>query len=354
MEKKEVWNKYENKGLSGLTNMGNTCYVNSCFQIFSHTYELSDLIMEENFLKRLSGHTNRDYVVDCFLMIEYYKLHKLIWENNNVVQPGSFIRTIHNVAKNKKNNIFNNFNQNDISEFILFVLDCFHNSLRREVIMNIKGKDSSIEGKMAVETYKVIKNMYSKEYSEVLKIFGGMQINNIMNKNKKILISKPEPFFIISLSIPEIKEPTLFDCLDLYCNEECLEGENAWFNEETQKKEDIIKQTVFWNFSNILIIDLKRFNMMGQKIQKPVDIPINDVDFSKYIKGYDKETFVYDLYGICNHMGGTLGGHYTSYVKNANNKWYHFNDTHVNEINIEKHLNKNFAYCLFYRKKVAV
>ena len=175
MEKKEVWNKYENKGLSGLTNMGNTCYVNSCFQIFSHTYELSDLIMEENFLKRLSGHTNRDYVVDCFLMIEYYKLHKLIWENNNVVQPGSFIRTIHNVAKNKKNNIFNNFNQNDISEFILFVLDCFHNSLRREVIMNIKGKDSSIEGKMAVETYKVIKNMYSKEYSEVLKIFGGMQ-----------------------------------------------------------------------------------------------------------------------------------------------------------------------------------
>ena len=34
---------------------------------------------------------------------------------------------------------------------------------------------------------------------------------------------------------------------------------------------------------------------------------------------------MYDLYGICNHSGGTLGGHYTSYVKNANDNWYLYN-----------------------------
>ena len=25
----------------------------------------------------------------------------------------------------------------------------------------------------------------------------------------------------------------------------------------------------------------------------------------------------YDLYGICNHVGGVTGGHYTAFVKNT-------------------------------------
>lgn len=356
MEIHQEWKKYENKGLSGLANIGNTCYINSCFQILSHTYELSNLIHEENFLKRLSGHKNKEYVVDCFLMIEYYKLHKLIWEKNCVVSPGSFIKTIHNVANKKKNVIFNDFSQNDTSEFLLFMLDCFHNSLRREVIMNIKGKVVNNEDKLAISTFKVIKDMYSSEYSEILKIFGGMQITKIMDKDKKEILSfKPEPYYIINLPIPdEIKEPSLFDCMDLYCKGELLENENSWFDEKNNRKIDVIKETKFWDFPNILIIDLKRFDMIGRKIQKSVDIPINDVDFSNYVEGYDKDTFKYDLYGVCNHMGGTLGGHYTAYVKTANNKWFMFNDTSVKEINIEKTLNKNYAYCLFYRKKVEV
>ena len=45
-----------------------------------------------------------------------------------------------------------------------------------------------------------------------------------------------------------------------------------------------------------------------------------------------------------------MGGHYFAYVKNANGKWYCFNDTNVKEIN-EKDIVSNKAYSLFYRKK---
>ena len=82
-----------------------------------------------------------------------------------------------------------------------------------------------------------------------------------------------------------------------------------------------------------------------------IDFPLNNLDLSKYVIGYNKETYIYDLYAVCNHSGSVLGGHYTSFVKNANNKWYHYNDTNVTEVTDERHIVSPKAYCFFYRKR---
>ena len=41
----ELISKYENKGLSGLKNLGNTCFMNSGIQCLSHTIELTDYFL---------------------------------------------------------------------------------------------------------------------------------------------------------------------------------------------------------------------------------------------------------------------------------------------------------------------
>ena len=32
------------KGLSGLQNIGNSCYINACMQLLSHTHELNEFL----------------------------------------------------------------------------------------------------------------------------------------------------------------------------------------------------------------------------------------------------------------------------------------------------------------------
>jgi ubiquitin C-terminal hydrolase len=116
-------------------------------------------------------------------------------------------------------------------------------------------------------------------------------------------------------------------------------------------KTNIRKKILFWSFPNILVIDFKRFNNRFQKNQVLITFPFDNLDLSHYVIGYKKDIYRYELYGVCNHSGGTQGGHYTAYIKNANGKWYHFNDTNVTEVGLIESIISPKAYVLFYRRK---
>ena len=276
-----------------------------------------------------------------------------MWSNNCVISPTKFLKTIQTVAQLKEMEMFSGYSQNDLPEFLLFLIDCFHTSLSREIKMTITGNPENETDKIAIQCFEMIKNMYSKEYSEIWNIFYAVHVSELTNlkTGEKIKIT-PEPYFMIDLPIPENnKSPSLIDCFNYYVEGEILEGDNGWYNEDTKERIDIIKKIQFWSFPNILVIDLKRFNNRFQKNQILVTFPIEELDLSNYIIGYKKNNYKYELYGICNHSGGVMGGHYTAYVKNANGKWYHFNDANVSEVGIIGSIISPKEYVLFYRKK---
>jgi len=332
-------------GLTGLSNLGNTCFINSCIQVLSHTEELNDFLDKKVYKKRL----NNKY--ESALLIEWDNLRTLMWSQDCIVSPGKFIKTIQKLAQIKGADLFTGFAQNDLPEFLLFLVDCFHISLQREVTMKIVGEVENEKDKLASLCFEMIQKMYSKEYSEVWNMFYAVHASQIVSlKDDTCLSITPEPFFILNLSIPpNEKSPSLESCFEHYVAGEVMEGENAWFNEKTGKKEDVRKQIKFWSFPTILVIDLKRFNSRNIKNQILVTFPLENLDLSKYVIGYNKKKYVYDLYGVCNHSGGSYGGHYTSFVKIKDGRWFHFNDTDVKEVKDTNFLVTPKAYCFFYK-----
>ena len=331
----------QGEGLTGLANLGNTCFMNTTLQCLSHTYILNSFLQNEEYKTKINKKP------ESLILMEWDKLRKMMWSENCIISPGGFVTAIQKVAKIKDKDLFTGHAQNDLPEFLSFIVDCFHNSMMREVNMNIKGNIITEKDKIAKQCYTMMKNMYKKEYSEILDFFYGIHVSCTLGNEDDVLGSNPEPFFMLDLPIPEKNNPTLLDCFDAYTIKEELEESNQYVNDDGKKV--VSKQIKFWKLSDILVVTLKRFGNSNNKNQCLVDFAIDNLDLSKYIVGYDKNSFKYDLYAICNHSGGVMGGHYWAYIK-TNNKWYNFNDTNISEID-ESKIKTPRAYCFFYRKK---
>jgi ubiquitin C-terminal hydrolase len=336
--------KYNKYGYVGLKNLGNTCFLNSCLQALSHTRELNILLDNKSKNKEDSN---------SIILDEWNELRELIWKNNGVISPNKFVRSVHKVAREKNRDIFTGWSQNDISEFLLFMMECIHNSISRSVNVNINGKKENNIDELAIKCYEHLKESYSREFSEINEMFYGLQITKLLSLDNKITHSiKPEQYFILDLPIPNKTNVNIYDCFDLYTESEEMKGDNAWFNDKTKQKEDIIKKISFWNFPDILVITLKRFSIDGKhKRNDKVDFPLDLLDLSKYVCGYKPKSFKYELYAICNHSGNVYMGHYTAFIKNYTNNWFLFNDETIQKVVEPKKVITPMAYCLFYRKK---
>ncbi len=342
-----MFNKYKDRGLTGLANCGNTCYLNSCIQILSHTYELNELLDTDN----LKINNN----IDSNILKEYKSLLDLMWSKNCTIAPMGFINGIQKTSLEKDYIMFSGWEQNDLLEFLNFLIDSFHNSLSKKMNFVIQGNIKNSKDKLAVKCFEMMKNRYSNDYSQIVDMFYGIQVTHIFNENNNNLINcVPEPFLTIELKIRNSENKlfeNIFECFDEYTNKEYLGEDNKVEDpNNNHQKVSVYTKTMFWNLPNILIIGLKRFDNNNNKISHFVDVALDNIDLSKYVFGYNKNNYLYDCYAVCNHIGSTSGGHYTAYIKNANNKWYHFNDTNVLEINKEKVISP-LTYCLFLRKK---
>ena len=339
--------EFNDRGLSGLVNLGNTCYMNTCIQCISNIPALTNYFLSKKYSEDLNKDCIEHHVVEQWVRL----LHGL-WDENCTVAPQSFYKIV-SLFLRKNGLSIRNGEQHDLSEFLSFFIDTMHKALKQEVDITIKGNIKNDLDKIAVDAMNVWKNYFKNDYSIFVELFYGQYINKLICPNCNYSTNIYDPFCYLLLPIDiesniSNDEIDLIECFDNFTNTEILDSDNQWKCENCNTKQNALNKYNFWKLPNILIISLKRFNK-NNKINKKVNYPTNNLNLRKYTYKYENNAN-YNLYGVGCHIGTPNFGHYYSYILNTNKKWYKYDDNIINEIeNINEIITSN-AYCLFYIK----
>lgn len=366
----ESTEQFYQRGLTGLTNLGNTCFMNTAIQCLSHSIpltwyfirnidnnpELAPVTYQSNsippeYFKDL--HPNPEKVEDeTRVLHEYYRLLRGLWKKNGIVEPKSFHFSIQHLAIKKNNSQFGSGGQNDVHEFLIFLIDNMHTALERAVNINITGEPKTQLDQLALQAARSWKNFFKDKYSIFVDLFYGQYVSYIEAVEE---VPKPEqsfnydPFCVVSIELPPSKHNlSLIDCLQHFSQEEMLEGDTKWYSERDNCHKVAKKKVMFWSTPTLLIVHLKRFSNLQHKRNDHVDIPF-ELNLEPFCIGYDKFSSKYKLYAVANHTGSQLFGHYYSFCQNQNGEWHVFDDDQVRPIDKSQVVTPH-AYCLFYQK----
>ena len=372
----------------GLRNLGNTCYLNACIQVMMKMPEIErDIRLAVACpavvaVAAAGGSPESGVVIEYGSMLQRYRQEERALASRNgssgTLSPHLFFLAL------ERAKIVTRGVQCDMSECFAQIIEAMKTSLSRKVTVKIgahRGAVLSDTDRLAQKCFEMRKvNYESGKYCELAETFSGVVVTEVLNRDPRaraehdddhdgsavLLASRAEDFFILPLLVTSssaAKRVSLSACIALVLQPEVLENENAWFNDATQQKEERVwKRTRFWKFPEVLCLSLQRMALVpggspsrNGRDAVHVEVP-KTLDLSGYVSGYHAETYVYDLFAMCNHYGtSSESGHYCTIVwDDGFQRWLFYDDEHVCVISEEDVFAKqgSTVYCVFYRKKV--
>ncbi|XP_046396294.1 ubiquitin carboxyl-terminal hydrolase 8 [Ischnura elegans] len=343
------------RGLTGLRNLGNSCYMNSILQCINHTKSLVEYFCDGQYREDVNRGTKlRGEVAE-----EVAALVRALWSGEYRSIACRDLKGV--VGMHKK--AFAGHEQQDSHEFLTILMDWLHEDLNRASIRMSKiGKNPSnppaqnASGPEGAE--RAWHDFCRQNESLVLHLFYGQQASTVCCLHCGEQSVTYEPFSNLSLPIPpNATRCSLADCMALYLKGEHISG---WNCPKCKEPRDASKKFDIWILPRILVIHFKRFTSDGwcRKRQTMVDFPLEDLDASQWVgsevisSGYNptrrRNSVLYNLYGVSNHYGTMDGGHYTAHCKSSTfNKWFKFDDQDVSELSPSDVVSPA-AYILFY------
>ncbi|XP_071014547.1 ubiquitin carboxyl-terminal hydrolase 8-like isoform X1 [Oncorhynchus clarkii lewisi] len=331
--------------LTGLRNLGNTCYMNSILQCLCNTPAMVDyfnknLYQEDINRANILGH--RGEVAE-----EFGVIMKALWSGlYKCISPRDFKVTI-----GKINESFSGQEQQDSQELLLFLMDGLHEDLNKAA--NRKGyieeENDDLDDQRAANQAWTKHKLLNE--SVIVALFQGQFKSTVQCLTCHRKSRTFETFMYLTLPLASTNKCSLQDCLKLFSKEEKMTDQNKVFCRHCKALRDSVKKLEIWKVPPIILVHLKRFSYEGrwkQKLQTTVDFPLENLDLSQYVIGPRLGLKRYNLFGVSNHYGGLDGGHYTAYCKNAmKQRWYKFDDHEVSEISTST-VKSSAAYIFFF------
>jgi ubiquitin C-terminal hydrolase len=375
-------------GISGLMNLGNTCYLNAILQPLSHTIPFVSYIIKQSYTESLNNNI-KDIDRNNTTTIQMYELFNCMWRSICTISPLKFKKKIGSLSDMFIGNI-----QNDSQELLCYILDSIHEETKYKVRLTYKYTEQIREYIIKYNNLDNIKNTLtnnkldttninyqietlinmnrnththycasiywekyvSNSYSIITDLFTGLFYTRTVCKTCNNISEAFDPFVTMSVEIKSEISCSLEECLLHYSKEEILKGNDSYSCSKCKTKVEASKRIYIWYEPEILVIHLKRFDGFGysvRKINTQVKIPLTDLELKNNFPDFNMKSTKYDLYAVTSHKGNSHGGHYVAYVKNIIDKnWYCFNDEHVYlEENSLQDTFDTSGYLLFYHKQ---
>ena len=190
--------KDSKKGVTGLQNLGNTCFMNSAIQCLSNTSELTQYFLSNEFLKDLNK--SNPLGTGGYLISAYSELIKELWMGSEgYISPWDLKKVIGKFAPQ-----FSGYSQQDSQELLSYMLDGLHEDLNRIVkkpfVEDIEFKNQKDE-ELSMESWS---NYLKRNQSIIIDLFAGQYKSRLdCPECNKISITF-DPFLSISLPVPHL------------------------------------------------------------------------------------------------------------------------------------------------------
>ncbi|XP_032833061.2 uncharacterized protein LOC116955847 [Petromyzon marinus] len=375
-------------GLTGLENLGNTCFVNSIVQCLSHTRALRDYCVCGDYESETNPHSpTKGALAHAFAL-----LLRELWSGGSVARPSSLLTQVQRHAPR-----FGGGSQHDAQEFLLFLLDGLHHDVNRSSprahplihdLDHLSDKEKSM---------KQWKSYLERDNSKIVDLFVGQLKSTLTCLHCGLHSTTFDAFWSLPLPVAKrpLSDPSLQECVRLFAKEETLDGDERPHCPRCQCKRRSGKRLSLQRLPRLLVLFLKRFSEPAShhhlppsssssssllppppppppgrgragsggaggggagggaggagasKLTAPVNYPLRGLDLTAYTTE-SNACALYDLYAVSLHSGSMQCGHYVSLCRHAQSgSWYLYNDTSVTEVP-ESRVVSSDAYILFY------
>ncbi|KAK6029457.1 ubiquitinyl hydrolase 1 [Ostertagia ostertagi] len=329
--------------LRGLLNMGSTCYMNSVLQALVHTPVLRDYFLsDQHCCQRPAG--------TCLMCT----MHQLMQDfhrgdSSDPVAPSDVLHIVWEQSQMSMGG------QQDAHEFFLAVHDLLHRHY------NAPFSSSPVT---ETDSCKCIvhQTFTGKLRSDIICNKCSSWSHDTCFDNRSVS-SSTQPFLDVSLIVPATSPADqigIKTCLEMFCAREDLDR-----NCERCGCMRATRRMSFKVLPSVIVFHLKRFSPSATGKNSTVVWFDLESDMSPFTSAFldnpslfDPRTSAgmishknhsYSLFAIVTHIGDSSGaGHYISYVRRNQNKWYRCDDHQIKEVHYSDVVMTE-AYLLFYQ-----